>query len=133
MPDIKEILEKSKNIAIVGLSAKAHKTSNMVGKYLLDKGYNIIPVNPNYDEIFGLKCYPCLTDIPKDIKIDIVDVFMRSEKTPPVAKNAVDISAKCLWLQLGITNEESKKIAEQGGIEYVEDKCTKIEYKRFLA
>lgn len=128
MSNIKEILEDTKVIAIVGLSPKEHRASNGVAKYLLRKGYTIIPVNPVSKEVLGQKCYKSLSDIPKDIKVDLVDVFRRGEETPPVAEEAVKINAKYLWLQLGISSKESKKIAEDNNLGYVENKCIKVEH-----
>ncbi len=132
MSDPKEILEKSKVIAVVGLSTDTSRKSHSVSKYLQNQGYKIIPVNPKYDEILGEKCYDSLKDIPDDIEVDMVDVFRRPEYTPAVAKAAVEIGAKYLWLQLGIKNEEAKNIAEDAGLGYVEDKCTHIEHNRYF-
>lgn len=132
MSDPKEILEKSKVIAVVGLSGKEDRTSHAVAKYLQSNGYKIIPVNPGYDEVLGEKCYDSLTDIPGEIEIDLVDVFMRAEKTPEIAKQAAKTNAKYFWLQLGISNEETKKIAQDAGMGYVENRCTKIEYNRYF-
>jgi len=132
MAEIKEILKQSKIIAMVGLSPKEDRPSNAVAKYLMGKGYRIIPVNPGQKDILGQKCYPTLLDIPGEIKVDIVDVFRNSEDTPPIAKDAVKIGAKCLWLQLGITNEEAKRIATEAGLDFVENKCTKIEHSKYL-
>jgi predicted CoA-binding protein len=130
--DIKTILSDTKTIAVVGLSQNPDRASYAVAKYLISKGYEVIPVNPGQKEILGKTCYKSLYDIPKDIKIDMVDVFRRSEDTLPVAKAAVEIGAKTLWLQLGITNEEAKKSALEGGLNYVENKCTKIEHSKYL-
>ena len=89
-------------------------------------------MNPNYEEILGETCYPSLEDIPKDIGIDIVDVFQKPEAAPAAAKSAVAIGAKVLWLQIGVINEEAKTIAEKGGLEVVVDRCVKIEHGRLL-
>jgi predicted CoA-binding protein len=122
---IKEILEKAGNIAVVGLSDNPDKTSHQVAQAMQARGYRIIPVNPNADTILGEKSYPSLTDIPEPV--DIVNVFRRPEHTPPVAEEAVSIGAKTLWLQLGIVNEEAADIAKKGGLTVIMDRCIKVE------
>ncbi|MWC26767.1 CoA-binding protein [Paenibacillus sp. MMS18-CY102] len=123
--EIRSILEQSNTIAVVGLSDKPDRTSYMVSEAMQAKGYRIIPVNPNAESILGEKCYPSLADIPEPV--DIVNVFRRSEHTPPVAEEAVAIKAKVLWLQLGIANEEAASIAEAGGVTVIMDRCIKVE------
>ncbi len=127
---IRRILLETKTIAMVGLSAKWHRPSYFAAKYLNDHGYRVIPVNPNYDEILGEQCYPDLESIP--VKIDIVDLFQRAELTPGYAEQAVQIGARVVWLQLRIKNPEAEKIASEGGLEYVEDRCVKIEHGRIF-
>lgn len=122
---LKELLEHSNTIAVVGLSDKLDRTSYMVSQAMQAKGYRIIPVNPNAETILGEKCYATLRDIPEPV--DIVNVFRRSEHTPPVAEEAVAIGAKSLWLQLGIANEEAASIAQDGGLFVVMDRCIKVE------
>lgn len=122
---LKELLERSNTIAVVGLSDKPDRTSYMVAEAMQAKGYRIIPVNPNAETILGEKCYAALADIPEPV--DIVNVFRRSEHTPPVAEEAVAIGAKALWLQLGIANEEAASIAHEGGLFVVMDRCIKVE------
>ncbi|MDQ8733498.1 CoA-binding protein [Paenibacillus sp. LHD-38] len=122
---IKGILEKSMTVAVVGLSDKPDRVSYMVSEAMQAKGYTIIPVNPNADTILGQKSYASLKDIP--VPVDIVNVFRRSEHTPPVAEEAVAIGAKTLWLQLGISNEEAAAIAAAGGLEVIMDRCIKVE------
>ncbi|MFS1513326.1 CoA-binding protein [Chengkuizengella sp. SCS-71B] len=122
---IKEILKQAETIAVVGLSDKPDRTSHMVSAAMQKRGYTIIPVNPNAEEILGQKSYKNLSDIPQSI--DIVNVFRRSEYTPPIAKEAVKVGAKVLWLQLGIENEESAQIAKDGGLEVIMDRCIKVE------
>ena len=122
---IKEILTAAKTIAVVGLSDNPERTSYMVSKAMQQQGYRIIPVNPNVDHVLGEKAYASLADIPE--KIDIVNVFRRSEHTVPIAEEAVKISAKTLWLQQGIYNEEAAKIAQNGSLTVIMDRCIKVE------
>lgn len=122
---IKEILANAGTIAVVGLSDDPSKTSHMVSAAMQQKGYRIIPVNPNAESVLGEKSYPSLRDIPEPV--DIVDVFRRPEHTPPIAADAVAIGAKVLWLQLGIVNDEAARIAQEGGLTVVMDRCIKVE------
>lgn len=122
---IKGILENSTTVAVVGLSDNPERVSYMVSEAMQAKGYTIIPVNPNAETILGQKSYASLKDIP--IPVDIVNVFRRSEHTPPVAEEAVAIGAKVIWLQLGITSEEAAAIAAAGGLEVIMDRCIKVE------
>jgi len=122
---IKGILENSTTVAVVGLSDNPERVSYMVSEAMQAKGYTIIPVNPNADSILGQKSYASLKDIP--VPVDIVNVFRRSEHTPPVAEEAVAIGAKTFWLQLGIANEEAAAIAAAGGLEVIMDRCIKVE------
>ena len=124
-PAIKQILAMQ-TIAVVGLSPKSERPSNGVARYLMDQGYTIIPVNPGHDTILGLRAYPSLKAIPGPV--DVVDVFRRAEFTVSVAEDAVAIGARAFWLQLGIINDEAVKIAEQGGLLAVQNRCLKIEH-----
>jgi predicted CoA-binding protein len=122
---IKQILENSTTVAVVGLSDNPERVSYMVSEAMQAKGYTIIPVNPNADTILGQKSYASLKDIP--VPVDIVNVFRRSEHTPPVAAEAVSIGAKTFWLQLGIANDEAAEIAAAGGLNVIMDRCIKVE------
>lgn len=126
----KELLKASHIIAMVGLSADESKASNTVGRYLQSKGYRIIPVNPGADEILGEKAYKSLSEIPE--RVDIVDIFMRSEKVVPVVEEAVKLRPKAIWLQLGITNDEAERIAEGSKIDFYSDECVKQEHARLF-
>ena len=133
MSNIKEILSKYKSIAMIGVSNDPTKASTIVMKYMQKYGFKVFPVNPKAkgQKILGEEVFEKITDI-KD-KVDIVDVFRPSKEALDIAKDTVIIKAKVLWLQLGIRSEEAKKIVEKNNIEYVEDKCTKMEYqKHFL-
>lgn len=125
---IDELLKEARVIAMVGLSPDESKPSNRVAQYLTSKGYRVIPVNPGYDEILGEKSYKSLKDIPE--KIDIVDIFMRPDKLLPVAQDAVAIRPRAIWLQLGIVNEDARRLVEENGISFVQDRCVKIEHAR---
>jgi predicted CoA-binding protein len=122
---IKEILQNTKTIAVVGLSDNPERTSYMVSQAMQQKGYRIIPVNPNAEQILGEKCYSSLLEI--DEPVDIVNVFRRSEFVQPIAEDAVKIKAKVLWLQLGIINEEAAQYAKEHGLEVIMDRCIKVE------
>ena len=133
MSNIKEILSKYKSIAMVAVSNDPTKASTIVMKYMQKYGFKVFPVNPKAkgQKILGEEVFEKITDI-KD-SVDIVDVFRPSKEALDIAKDTVSIKAKVLWLQLGIKSEEAKKIVEENKIEYVEDKCTKMEYqKHFL-
>lgn len=122
---IKELLQSSTNVAIVGLSDKPDRISYMIAEAMQKKGYRIIPVNPNAQNILGETCYASLTGIPEPV--DIVNVFRRSETVVPVAEEAVKIKAKVFWLQQDIINEEAAEIAKAGGLEVIMDRCIKVE------
>ena len=133
MSNIREILSKYKSIAMIGVSNDPTKASTIVMKYMQEYGFKVFPVNPKAkgQKILGEEVFEKITDI-KD-PVDIVDVFRPSKEALDIAKDTVNIKAKVLWLQLGIRSLEAKKIVEENKIEYVEDKCTKMEYqKHFL-
>jgi uncharacterized protein len=125
---IADILRDTKTIAVVGLSSNRMRPSFEVAQYLQSAGFRIIPVNPNETEILGAKCYARLEDIPE--KVDLVDVFRRSEDVPPVADSAIKIGAKCLWLQQGIENTSASEKARAAGLVAVEDACLLVEHKK---
>src|SRR5437762_9698377 len=127
---IRRILVQSRTIAVVGLSAQWYRPSYFAAKYMQDHGYRIVPVNPNYSEVLGEKCYEKLSDIPDPV--DIVDCFRKPAEMPAIARDAVKIHAKVLWMQLGIVNDEAEKIAADGGLEVVANRCVKIEHARIL-
>jgi len=126
--DIKELLENSRTIAILGLSPKPDRESNKVAKYLKDNGYSIIPVRPGQKEILGQSVYATLDDIKKDV--DIVDVFRNPEQVLPHAHEAIKIQPKVFWMQLGIENHEAASLLVKAGINVVMNKCIKIEHDR---
>ena len=133
MYDIKEILSKYKKIAMIGVSNDPTKASTIVMKYMQKYGYKVFPVNPKAkgQKILGEEVFEKITDI-KD-QVDIVDVFRPSKEALNIAKDTVNIGAKVLWLQLGIRNDEARSLVESENIQYIENKCTKMEYqKHFL-
>ena len=132
MSEIKDILSKYKSIAMVGVSKDPKKTSTIVMKYMQDYGFKVYPVNPSAkgEKILGEEVYAKVADINKNV--DIVDVFRPSSEVYRIAEDAVKIGAKVLWLQLGIRDENAKKLVEENKMEYVENKCTKMEYQKFF-
>lgn len=118
-----------RRIAVVGMSSNELRASNFVGFYLKRHGYEVVPVNPRETEIYGLKCYPSLADVPG--RIDLVDVFRDPSAVPEIARDAVAIGADFLWLQFGVISEEGIQIALDGGLEVIVDRCIKIEHARY--
>jgi len=132
MSEIKNILSKYKSIAMVGVSKDPKKTSTIVMKYMQDYGFKVYPVNPSAkgEKILGEEVYAKVTDINKNV--EIVDVFRPSNEAYGIAEDAVKIGAKVLWLQLGIRDQNAKKLVEENKMEYIENKCTKMEYQKYF-
>ena len=127
---IRSILKENKSIAVVGLSANWNRPSFFAAKYMQQKGYKIIPVNPRYSEILGEKCYKSLLDIEE--KVDIVDCFRKSDDILPIATDAIKIKAKVLWMQLSVFNEDATVLSRNAGLKVVQDRCVKIEHARLF-
>ena len=127
---IRNILQNTKTIAVVGLSPKPGRPSNQVASYLKAAGYTIIPVNPGQDTLLGLTCYPDLKAIPGPV--DMVDIFRPPEHVLPVVKEAISIRAKVVWMQTGIINEEAAELAEEAGLTVVMDRCTMVDHMDLL-
>ena len=127
---IQRVLHNARTIAIVGLSNNELRASYFVGYYLRRHGYRVIPVNPRESEILGQKCYPSLLDVPEPV--DIVNVFRAPDALPGIARDAVTIDASCLWCQFGVINEEGARIAEDGGLTVIMDRCLKVEHARYI-
>lgn len=125
---IDRILERTHRIAVVGLSDQPHRTSHQVAKALLDAGFEIVPVNPNVDEVFGIHAVASLDRVPG--QVDLVNVFRREEHLEEVAGDAAAIGAPALWNQLGLVSAEARQIAQDAGMDYVEDACIKVEVAR---
>lgn len=127
---LRRVLKGNRVIAVVGLSPSWNRPSYFAAKYMLEHGYEVIPVNPAAPEILGRKSYPDLASIPG--KVDLVDVFRKPEDALPIAREAVRIGARCLWLQLGVINPEAVAFASAAGLDVVMDRCVKIEYARLF-
>jgi len=126
MTRMEEILNKSRTVAVVGLSANPERPSHIVASYLKENGYKIIPVNPGEKTILGEMSYPDLTSIPE--KVDVVDIFRRSEDVPPIVREAIKTGAKAVWMQEGVTNKEAAAEARKAGLKVVMDKCMRKEH-----
>ena len=122
---LRSLLDEARVIAVVGISSKPWRPSHGVAAYLQDNGYRIVPVNPHETEVLGEQAYASLLDIPSDLAIDVVDVFRRADETPEVARDAVTIGARLLWLQEGIVSEEAGRIDIEGGLEVIMGVCIK--------
>jgi predicted CoA-binding protein len=127
---LRRVLTKYKRVAMIGLSADWWRPSFFAAKYLLEHGFEVIPVNPKYDEILGQQCYPNLKSIPTPI--DIVDLFQKADRVPLFIDDARDIGAKVIWMQLGVVNQQAAQKARDAGLEVVMDRCMKIEFARLF-
>ena len=131
--ELRSLLGEARVIAVVGASSKEWRPSYGVVAYLQEHGYRIIPINPNETEVLGERAYPTLRDIPDDVHVDVVDVFRRAEHTPDVARDAVAIGARLLWLQEDIVSEEAARIASEGGLGVIMGVCIKKVRQRLMA
>ncbi len=130
--EISQLLKFAKTIAIVGLSPKENRPSNMVGRYLIAAGYTIYPINPGQDEVLGKKCYPSFTALP--FPVDIIDVFRRSEEVMPIVEEVLAIQTlpKAIWMQQGIRNEDAAELARNKGILVIMDRCIKVDHENLI-
>jgi hypothetical protein len=130
---LRRILGRCRTIAVVGISAEWHRPSYFVGKYLLEHGYTMIPVNPKYPEVLGRLCYPSVSAAAASgVAIDMVDCFRRADDIGPIAEEAITVGARCLWMQLGVLNEAAAANARAAGLDVVMDRCVKIEHGRLF-
>lgn len=130
---VADLLRSSRRIAVIGASPRPARPSNDILRYLLGAGYQVVPVHPNWREVEGLTCYPTLAEaVAATGPVDIVDVFRRAEACPEHAREAVAAGARCLWLQLGIVSVEAARIAAEGGVQVVMDRCIKVDHRRLL-
>lgn len=129
MPEVEDkILTEYRNIAVVGLSPNPERPSHQIASYLAGQGYNIIPVNPNAQQILGRTSYPDLSSIPE--LVEVVDIFRRPEEVMPIVEEAIKVGAKAIWMQEGIINEEAAARARKAGLMVVMDKCMRKEHRR---
>lgn len=124
-----KIIQNAKSAALVGVSANPIRSSNFVASYLVRTPLRTYPVNPMYEEVLGMKCYPSLADLPE--VPDIVDVFRRHSEIPGVVEQAIAVGARVVWFQLGLRHDEAARMAEEAGLLVVQDRCLKIEHARF--
>ena len=130
-PDqIRKALERARTVAVVGCSPNPDRPSHAVASYLLEAGYTVVPVNPGHREILGQPCFPSLLEVPRGTRIDVVDVFRRSDAVPGIVEDAIRIGAKVVWMQLGIKHAEAAARAQAAGLTVVQNRCMKIEYGR---
>ncbi|HEX2296798.1 MAG TPA: CoA-binding protein [Actinomycetota bacterium] len=129
MAEPREILERSETIAVVGIARSLDKPSGGVPAGLQERGFRIVPVNPKADEILGERAYATLADVPDPV--DVVEVFRPADEAPEIARQAVAAGAKALWLQLGIVSDEARRIAEEAGLDFVQDRCMAVESRRY--
>lgn len=127
---LRRILGSARTVAVVGLSAEWHRPSYFAAKYMQQHGYAVVGVNPRYREVLGAPCYASLRDVPQ--RVDIVDVFRRTDDVLPIARDAVAIGAKCLWQQIGVVNAQAERLAREAGLDTVMDRCVKIEHARLF-
>lgn len=130
LAQIRQLLATSRTVAVVGLSPKESRPSNMVARYLVNAGFHVVPVNPGQETILGLPCYPDLAAIPEPV--EIVDIFRRAEEVGPVVDEAITIGARAVWMQEGIVNEAAAAKARAAGLIVVMDRCIKTDHQRLL-
>jgi len=128
--ELRGILGQARTIAVVGLSDKPDRDSNEVARYLQAEGYRVVPVNPMLTEVLGEKSYPSLTAIPPDVKVDIVDVFRRSDQVPPIVDEAIARGGRVVWMQLGVEHPAAAATARAAGLTVVENLCIMVQHRR---
>ena len=137
-PDFRTVLDTAETIAVVGCSATPTRTSHKIARYLQERGYRIVPVNPNYDAVLGETCYPDLPSVPADVEIDIVDIFRAPKHTADMVRSAIERVKQTgqrpvIWTQLGVSSSQAEELAAEADLPYVRNRCVKIEYDRLLA
>jgi len=136
-PDLKSVLDSAQTIAVVGCSATPTRTSHKIARYMQDRGYRIVPVNPSYDEVLGEPCYPDLPSVPADLTIDIVNIFRAPKHTADMVRTALtrieDTGERpVIWTQLGVSSPDAEELATNAGLPYVRNRCIKVAYDRLL-
>lgn len=134
MSDYTSRLLQANTVAIVGCSGRSTRTSHTIARYMISNGYEVVPVNPNYDEVLGRTCYPNLGAIPDDVHIDVVNVFRHARHTESVVRDAIDFAEEhgykpMIWTQLGVSSEDGRKLAEDAGFVYVRNRCIMVEHR----
>lgn len=134
-PDLQSVLESAHVIAVVGCSVKPTRMSHKNARYMQDQGYQIVPVNPKYEEILGETCYPDLPSVPANVEIDVVDIFRRPEETADMVRSAIERVEQTgerpvIWTQPGVSSPEARELAAEAELPYVRNRCVKIEYDR---
>jgi len=129
--EIRELLERSRTVAVVGLSPRPERDSHVIAAFLIERGYDVIGVRPGFAEILGRPCYPSLTDVPT--KIDIVDVFRRSEFVRGHVEESIAVGASAVWLQFGVVDERAAERARDAGLRVVMDRCILVEHRRLFS
>jgi hypothetical protein len=137
-PDLRTVLDDAHTIAVVGCSGRSTRTSHQIARYMQSRGYRIVPVNPNYDEVLGETCYPDLPSIPTDIEVDIVDIFRRPAHTADMVRTAIERMEQTgerpvIWTQLGVSSTEAEELAAEADLPYVRNRCIKVAYDRLFA
>jgi predicted CoA-binding protein len=137
-PDLRSVLESARVIAVVGCSGKTDRTSHKIARYMQHRGYRIVPVNPNYDEILGETCYPDLPSVPAEITIDVVNIFRQPRYTADMVRTALTRMDQTgqrpvIWTQLGVSSSKAKELAAEAPLPYVRNRCIKVAYDRLLA
>ncbi len=135
---MKKLLENLKTVAIIGCSANKYRTSYHIANYLKENGIRIFPINPNYEEVLGVKCLPNLDEIPENITIDVVDIFRDSKYTADMVRKIIEWSEKTgqkpvIWTQLNVSTDEAKSLAEDAGFTYIENECMMVQHERVTA
>ena len=137
-PDLQSLLANAKTIAVVGCSATPTRTSHKITRYMQDRGYRIVPVNPNYDEVLSEPCYPDLPRIPDDLEIDIVNIFRAPQHTAEMVRTAIERLKTtgvrpAIWTQRGVSSTEAEELAAEAGLSYVRNRCIKVMYDRLFS
>ena len=138
MNGFKEILESARTIAVIGCSDNPSRTSYAISRYLIEVGYEVIPVNPNCTEVHGLTCYPDINSIPDDVRIDMINIFRRPAHTAEMVRNALERIERTgekpiIWTQIGVSSSEAEKLAIDAGLTYIKNRCILVEHSHLTA
>lgn len=133
-PNLKELFDTVETIAVIGCSSNPYRTSNHITKYLIDQGFNVVPVNPNETEVFGLKSYPSIDEIPEGVNVDIMNIFRNKKYTDETVIEIIEWADRrgqkpIIWTQLDVSTDSSKKRAEEAGLTYIENRCIMVDHR----